>query len=200
MEHLDAHVECRQLAVERDACAGAGLAQHHRVGQQVFGAQARRLRPRMIERRDEHQQIVRKMLVFNPAAGHSQAAHGQIHLARAQPFQRVLARAHVAGHVHARIVVAEARHDLGQHVLARGGAAPDRQVSHQLSLVSGDAFLQPLRFAQQVAHHRHQRLAHLIQVNVAPRPVEQLGMQPVLQGLNLRADGRLRDLQDPPCF
>ncbi|MEJ2150272.1 MAG: hypothetical protein P8Z40_12430 [Chloroflexota bacterium] len=42
---------------------------------------------------------------------------------------------------------------------------------------------------------RHQRLPGLGQPDGAPRPLEKLGLQVVFQGLDLVADGRLRDRQ-----
>ena len=195
--HRDALVEAvfGEELLHRRARARAVLARDHRVGRQF----AHRVRPALQQRvprwRDEHQRVRGEGFRAGVDLLGRTAHHRQVDLAGTHQLDQLAAFAdHAQAHVHARVLLVEARQQLGHEVLGGADQADGQQPVLQ-PLQPRHGVVGILQRRQQPARMHQEVLAGGRQRQLAALAVEQRQPDLRLQLLDLHRHGRRRQMQ-----
>ncbi len=148
----------------------------------------------MVRMGHQHHRVRRQPDAGKPVVVHRVRRYRGVDAVLEQRLQHLLRIADVQAHVDRRVALAERRHR-AQDVVGAGGAdaqVAEAQVAGVAQQVVGIAFL-----LHQLLDHRHQRHAHVAQVDAAGAAVEQFHAVGLFQLADAAGDGGLADVQLP---
>ncbi len=191
----------------RDACLG-----HHRFGHGAGGRSnfahqqpalrqhahrhARPVGQRVVAMHHQHQRIACQFNAQKARVVHALRRRRHVNAVLLQRFEHLHRIAGFDAHVDAGMAFAEAIHDV-EHVIRRRRADAQVPRAHVTGVAQKEVDLGFL--AHELVHQRHQPHTGIRQGQPAPAPVEQLHAISLLQGADLRSDGRLRQAKLLGC-